>query len=194
MTDPTDGSSVSAQDLVDLFAQAVDDAGVSEVSFYIDDVLLYTDGPTTQPTPTTFNAQAQWNTDDPVVIGSRHDIKAIAKDIDTHETTSQTVEVTVRAPHCFNDTQDEDEVGDACESIINCPATAIYGKHSTETELLRYFRDNVLNQTHEVQEIIRLYYQWSPVILEAIIHDVMFKKELNEMLDQILLLIKLYIE
>ena len=40
-----------------------------------------------------------------------------------------------------------------------CPFEQIYGEHSEETELLRYFRDNVLNQTPEGQEIIKLYYQ-----------------------------------
>jgi hypothetical protein len=74
-------------------------------------------------------------------------------------------------------------------SII-CPAEGIYGKYSKETELLRYFRDNVLNRTPEGQEIIRLYYEWSPAIVKTMDEDEEFKEEVNEMIDGILPLIK----
>ena len=39
---------------------------------------------------------------------------------------------------------------------------------SEETQLLRYFRDNVLNQSPEGQDLIRLYYEWSPAIVNVI--------------------------
>ncbi len=71
-----------------------------------------------------------------------------------------------------------------------CAAKAIHGEHSKETELLRFFRDSVLSQTPEGQELIKLYYQWSPVIVEVIEEDEAFKEELKEMIDGVLVLIK----
>ncbi|MCK5186739.1 MAG: hypothetical protein KAR43_06345 [Deltaproteobacteria bacterium] len=51
-------------------------------------------------------------------------------------------------------------------------------------------RDNVLNKTPEGQEIIRLYYQWSPAIVKAMEEDEEFRGEVKEMIDGILPLIK----
>ena len=65
----------------------------------------------------------------------------------------------------------------------------IYGEHSEETELLRYFRDNVLNQSPAGKEIIKLYYQWSPAIVQAMEQDEEFKEDVKEMVDGVLELI-----
>jgi len=54
---------------------------------------------------------------------------------------------------------------------LPCPAEKIYGEHSEEIELLRYFRDNVLCATPGGQEIIRLYYEWSTVIVKGMEED-----------------------
>jgi hypothetical protein len=70
-----------------------------------------------------------------------------------------------------------------------CPAEEIYGEYSEETKLLRYFRNEILNQTPEGQELIRLYYEWSPVIVRAIEKDEAFKEEVKEMIDGVLGLI-----
>jgi len=50
-------------------------------------------------------------------------------------------------------------------------------------------RDNFLTQTPEGQEIIRLYYEWSPVIVETMEDDEGFKEQMKEMIDGILGLI-----
>jgi len=71
-----------------------------------------------------------------------------------------------------------------------CPIIEIHGAHSEETELLRNFRDNVLNKTPEGQEIIRLYYECSPAIVEAMEEDEEFRAEVKGMIDGILLLIR----
>jgi len=71
-----------------------------------------------------------------------------------------------------------------------CPTETIYGEYSAETELLRYFRDNVLSQTPEGQEIIRLYYQWSPAIVKAMEEDEEFKEQMKEMVGGVLELIR----
>jgi hypothetical protein len=64
-----------------------------------------------------------------------------------------------------------------------CPSEKLYGEHSEQTELLRYLRDNVLSQTPEGQEIIRLYYEWSPAIVKAMEEDEVFKQEVKEIID-----------
>jgi len=74
-------------------------------------------------------------------------------------------------------------------TVQPCPAEEIYGEHSEETELLRYIRDNVLSQTPEGQELIRLYYELSPVIVKAMEADEEFKEEVKEMIDGVLELI-----
>ena len=71
-----------------------------------------------------------------------------------------------------------------------CTAEKIYGEDSDEVELLRYFRDNVLNQTPEGRELIRLFYLWSPAIVKAMEEDEGFKEEMKEMIDRVLSLIK----
>ena len=54
---------------------------------------------------------------------------------------------------------------------------------------MRNYRDNVLSATPEGQEIIDLYYQWSPVIVRAMEADEDFKGEVKALIDGILPLI-----
>lgn len=68
-------------------------------------------------------------------------------------------------------------------SVSSCPSESLYGEHSEKTELLRYIRDNLLAQAPYGQEIIRLYYEWSPVIVKAMEEDEECKAEVTEMLD-----------
>jgi len=70
---------------------------------------------------------------------------------------------------------------EAMVMVSACPLVKIYGEYSGEVELLRYIRDNVLTQTIEGQEIIRLYYEWSPVIVKAMEEDEAFEEEVKEM-------------
>jgi hypothetical protein len=70
-----------------------------------------------------------------------------------------------------------------------CPVEEIYGERSEETELMRYLRDNVLSPTPEGQEIIRLYYEWSPAIVQMINKDEPFRKEVKQIIDGVLQLI-----
>jgi len=71
-----------------------------------------------------------------------------------------------------------------------CTSESIYGEDSEATELLRYVRDEVLSKTTEGQEIIRLYYQWSPMIVKAMKKDEEFKDGIKEMIEGILSLIR----
>jgi len=67
-----------------------------------------------------------------------------------------------------------------------CALVKIYGEGSDEVAVMRYLRDNVLNKSEAGQEIIRLYYMWSPVIASAAQGDDEVKEELKEMVDGIL--------
>jgi hypothetical protein len=66
----------------------------------------------------------------------------------------------------------------------------IYGEDSEETVLLRYYRDNVLSQTPEGLELIKLYYLWSPVVVRAMKQDEEFKEEIKQMIDGVLPMIE----
>lgn len=67
-----------------------------------------------------------------------------------------------------------------------CTSEEIYGEGSEEVALLRYLRDNVLSQTPEGQEIIRLYYKLSPAIVRAMEEDDEFREEVKEMIEGVL--------
>ena len=70
-----------------------------------------------------------------------------------------------------------------------CAVEEIYGEHSEQTERLRFFRDHVLNQTPEGREMIRLYNEWSPVVVKAMRKDETFRNDLKEMINAILPLV-----
>ena len=67
-----------------------------------------------------------------------------------------------------------------------CPLMQIYGKQSKELEALRNFRDKVMSQTPEGQELINLYYQWSPLLEELLTHDDALKEEVRGIIDGLL--------
>ena len=64
-----------------------------------------------------------------------------------------------------------------------CPIVCVFDDNSEEAELLRYLRDNVLSRTPEGQELIRLYYELSPVIVEMMEEDEEFKQQVKEVID-----------
>ena len=70
-----------------------------------------------------------------------------------------------------------------------CPSEVIYGDYSEETQLMRNFRDEVLNQSAIGQELIKLYYRWSPAITQEMEEDEEFKDDVKELIDGILMLI-----
>ena len=73
------------------------------------------------------------------------------------------------------------------EGTTPCPAESLYGKDSSEANLLRAFRNNSLSKTREGRELIKLYYQLSPIIVKAMETDENFKQAVKEMIDEILL-------
>ncbi len=74
----------------------------------------------------------------------------------------------------------------ATRSKKPCVAKAIYGEDSEVIEHLRIVRDHFLSSTQEGRELIKVYYQWSPVIVEAIESDAEFKQEIKELIESII--------
>jgi hypothetical protein len=70
-----------------------------------------------------------------------------------------------------------------------CAAEVLYGENSEQVEHLRVFRDGFLSKTPAGRELIRLYYEWSPVIVKVIRQDTVFKEEIIEVIDEALELI-----
>jgi hypothetical protein len=71
----------------------------------------------------------------------------------------------------------------------SCAVRQLYGDSSAKTQFLRSVRDNVLQTTPEGREIIKLYYQWSPVIVKAVEADEAFKGDVKEIIDEIVLMV-----
>jgi hypothetical protein len=69
-----------------------------------------------------------------------------------------------------------------------CLAEEIYGEGSFEVLLLRSVRDTLLRRTPEGQELIKLYYQWSPAMVSAMQADERFKEEVKQAVDGVLAL------
>jgi len=59
-----------------------------------------------------------------------------------------------------------------------------------ESKVLRDVRDAVLDKTPEGRELINLYYEWSPVIAEAMEKDEVLKEQMKEVIDGVLELIR----
>ena len=78
----------------------------------------------------------------------------------------------------------------AVEVEGGCPTEQIYGPHSEEVAMLRAFRDNILSKTPAGQQMIKLYYQWSPAIVEAMEGDEGFKARMKGIIDEALPLIR----
>jgi hypothetical protein len=71
-----------------------------------------------------------------------------------------------------------------------CPILQLYGENSEEVYLLRKFRDDVASTTPEGKQLIRLYYQWGPLLAAAIEKNEAFKAEMKKLLDTILPVIR----
>ena len=97
-------------------------------------------------------------------------------------------------PNLTSDLYDMDFVSTQIKPAPPCTAEMIYGEDSEEVELLRCLRDNVLRQSPEGREIIKLYYQWSPAIVKAMEEDEEFREDVKEMIDGVLALIESRIE
>lgn len=93
-------------------------------------------------------------------------------------------------PDYYNPDQadsDHNGLGNTCdEKTAFCPVEKMYGEHSRTAAILRYYRDGLLHKTPMGREVIRVYYQWSPAIVEAMEQDRKFKNEMKALIDGVL--------
>jgi hypothetical protein len=75
-------------------------------------------------------------------------------------------------------------------SYGRCAAVFALGVDSNELGILRKYRDEVLVKTPAGQEIIRLYYAMSPVLVSAMVGDEEFKEEVKGMIEDVVPLIR----
>jgi hypothetical protein len=67
-----------------------------------------------------------------------------------------------------------------------CAAEAIYGENSEETELLIEYRDNVLSKTPDGQELIKMYYKFSPTVTKLLENRPLLKSRAKAFIDSML--------
>lgn len=136
ITAPDNGESVSTDSVIVLQALAIDDAGVSQVEFFVDDVFAGADAPS-GATPLEFAGVSEWNTAG-ITIG-RHSITARAYDIDSNTTNSSAIFVNIRPVHCFNGVRDADEGGMDCggEECGACDGSSCVGDADCTSGLCR---------------------------------------------------------
>jgi cysteine-rich repeat protein len=111
ITAPDNGESISIDSIIVLQAIATDDAGVSQVEFFVDDAFIGADAPS-GATSLEFYGASEWNTEG-ITVG-RHNITARAYDIDSNTANSSAISVNIRPAHCFNGVRDADEGGMDC--------------------------------------------------------------------------------
>ncbi len=70
-----------------------------------------------------------------------------------------------------------------------CSLEYLLYEDNPDLAVIRQYRDEVLSQSPVGQEIIRLYYEWSPAIVKAMEEDEAYKEEVKEMIDVVLELI-----
>jgi hypothetical protein len=75
-------------------------------------------------------------------------------------------------------------------TVYACPMVMLYGENSDEIRELRNFRDDFLSKTPVGQDLIKLYYQWSPTIIRTMEIDENFKQQVKDMIDEFLEQIK----
>jgi hypothetical protein len=67
-----------------------------------------------------------------------------------------------------------------------CPAEAIYGNNSEETELLREYRDKVLSKSATGRQMIKTYYELSPAVAEVLQQNETAKSNARRVLDSLM--------
>lgn len=67
-----------------------------------------------------------------------------------------------------------------------CPAELLYGEHAEETILLRNIRDSILSRTPEGRELITLYYQLGPALVQMLEDNEELKKAAKKLIDGVI--------
>ncbi len=73
---------------------------------------------------------------------------------------------------------------------ILCPVTEIYGTNSEEANLLRIFRDTILNNDITGKELVKLYYAYAPLVTQIIKNDKEVRETVKETISSVYKLLK----
>ncbi len=108
---------------------------------------------------------------------------------DPDDDNDEVLDANDNCPYEFNPDQDDrdgDGRGDSCDV---CALVQLFAEDSAQVAALRSFRDNILSETPEGREIIKLYYRWSPALAKAISGDDEFREEVREVVEGMLFMI-----
>lgn len=99
-------------------------------------------------------------------------------------TTSSIISTSTSTTTIFDDTTTIITSSTTTGRIQPCLVESIYGEDSEEVIILRYFRDQLLKNSPEGREIIKLYYAWSPFMVRLIEKDQAFRDEIKITIDE----------
>ena len=100
---------------------------------------------------------------------------------------------TLGIPHNYLEIYGEPQVV-AFPLETSCPIESLYGEHSPEVQLFTTFRDTFLSTFPAGKEFIQLYYQWSPVMVNAMSTDQAWGRHMKFLIDGIVPLVKIIVE
>jgi len=103
--------------------------------------------------------------------------------------TRDTLYYTLGMPHRYLEIY-----GDPQAVQTNCPIESLYGEHSPEVKLFKTFRDSFLSTFPAGKEFVRLYYKWSPVMVDRIVTDEAWRTYMKFLADGIMPLVKIIVE
>jgi len=104
----------------------------------------------------------------------------------SHVFTADTMYYTLGRPHTYLELYNDPMAIDFPKTSTTCSVEELYGGYAKETLQLRNFRDSVLSKIPEGKRLIKLYYEWSPTLVEAMQEDEEFKGEVKKIIDGIL--------
>jgi hypothetical protein len=104
--------------------------------------------------------------------------------------TADKVYYTLGMPHLYLETYGDPVEIDLKEMGNNCPMEDLYGKNSEEVHILRAFREKVLQNSSQGKQLIQLYYDLSPVIVQLMENNPETKRRIKRTIDSILPVIK----
>jgi hypothetical protein len=107
--------------------------------------------------------------------------------------TADTLYYTLGMPHNYLEIYGEPQVV-AFPLETSCPIESLYGEHSPEVQLFTTFRDTFLSTFPAGKEFIQLYYQWSPVMVNAMSTDQAWGRHMKFLIDGIVPLVKIIVE
>ena len=113
VTNPTEGQSVRAGDLIQVQSLLTDENGISNADYFADGAFFDSDGATQSIAPQNYSSQVTWDTASYTPV-KNVSLSVRVTNIDGDQAASPGVTVVLRPAHCFNTVKDADEAGPDC--------------------------------------------------------------------------------